>query len=120
MTTKAVRNFTFKTGPANLATDLELSSLTLESRFRSIKSRNVLADFDPLLGRNWDVKKKPDDHFFYVTYAGFTLVVSTRALIMKVKFAETTCTLRPDSSVLTLLLEKNPVGWTEFDIAFYR
>lgn len=97
MTTKAVRNCTFKVGPANLATDLELLSLTVESGFRTAKSKNVLADFDPLLGSNWDVKKKPDDHFFYVTYAEFALDVSTRALIMKIKFAESTCAFRPDS-----------------------
>ena len=97
MTTKAARNCTFKIGPANLATDLELLSLTLESGFRTTKSKNVLADFDPLLGSNWDVKKKPDDHFFYVTYAEFALDVPTRALVTKIKFAESTCAFRPDS-----------------------
>ena len=97
MTTKAARNCTFKIGPANLATDLELLSLTLESGFRTTKSKNVLADFDPLLGSNWDVKKKPDDHFFYVTYAEFALDVSTRALITKIKFAESMCAFRQDS-----------------------
>ena len=97
MTTKAVRNCTLKIGPANLATDLELLSLTLQNGFRTTKSKNVLADFDPLLGSNWDVKKKPDDHFFYVTYAEFALEVSTRALIMKMKFAESTCAFRQDS-----------------------
>lgn len=97
MTTKAARSCTLKIGPANLATDLELLSLTLESGFRTTKSKNNLADFDSLLGSNWDVKKKPDDHFFYVTYAEFALDVSTRALIMKIKFAESTCAFRPDS-----------------------
>ena len=97
MTTKAARSCTLKIGPANLATDLELLSLTLESGFRTTKSKNNLADLDPLLGSNWDVKKKPDDHFFYVTYAEFALDVSTRALIMKIKFAESTCAFRPDS-----------------------
>ena len=97
MTTKVARNCTFKIGPANLATDLELLSLTLESGFRTTKSKNVLADFDPLLGSNWDVKKKPDDHFFYVTYAEFALDVPARALITKIKFAESTCAFHPDS-----------------------
>ena len=97
MTTKAACSCTFKIGPANLATDLKLLSLTLESGFRTTKSKNNLADFDPLLGSNWDVKKKQDDHFFYVTYAEFALDVSTRALIMKIKFAESTCIFRPDS-----------------------
>ena len=96
MTTKAARNCTFKIGPANLATDLELLSLTLESRFRTTKSKKVIADFDLLLGSNWDVKKKPDDHF-YANYAEFSLDVSTRALITKIKFAKSTCAFRPDS-----------------------
>lgn len=84
MTTKAVRNCTIKTGPANLATDLELLPLTLEGRFRKTKSSYVLADFDPLLGSNWDIKKKPHDHFFYVTHARFTLDVSTRGVHLRI------------------------------------
>ena len=73
MTMKAAHNCTFKIGPANLATDLKLLSLTLESRFRTTKSKKVIADFDLLLGSNWDVKKKPDHHFFYITYTEFAL-----------------------------------------------
>lgn len=97
MTTKAARNCTVKIGPANLATDLELLSLTLQSGFKTTKSKNGLANFDPLLGSNWDVKKKPDGHFFYVTCAEFALDVSTRALAMKIKFTESTCVFHSDS-----------------------
>ena len=64
MTTKAFRNFTLEIGPANLATELELLSLTLQSGFRTTKSKNVLTELDPLLGSKWDVGKKLEDHLF--------------------------------------------------------
>lgn len=97
MTTKAARTCTLKVGPANLSTDLELLSLTMESGFRAVKSKDLLEDLDPLLGRTWDVKTKSDGHFFYVTHAEFVLDISNRSLSMKIKFAESTCTFRPDS-----------------------
>ena len=97
MTTKAARCCTIKVGPASLSTDLELLSLTTENGFKATKSKTDLADIDPLLGGNWDVKMKSDNHFFYVTYAEFAVDVTTRSLAMKIKFAESTCAFRPDS-----------------------
>ena len=97
MTTKAARTCTLKVGSANLSTDLEILTLTMESGFRAVKSKDLLADLDPLLGGIWDVKIKPDSHIFYVTHAEFALDIASRSLSMKIKFAESTCAFRPDS-----------------------
>ena len=97
MTTKAARSCSLKIGPADLSKDLEVLSLTLENGFKVSKSKHNLDDLDFLLGKEWDVKIKPDNHFFYVTYAEFALDISTRTLVMKVKFAESTCSFRAES-----------------------
>ena len=89
MTAKAARTSTIKLGPSSLSTDLELLSLNMENGFKTTKSKADLTD--------WDVKIKPDERFFYVTFAEFTLDVSSRSLAMKVKFAESTCAFHPDS-----------------------
>ena len=97
MTTKAACSCSLKIGPADLSKDLEVLSLTLENGFKVSKSKHNLDDLDFLLGKEWDVKIKPDNHFFYVTYAEFALDISTRTLVMKVKFAESTCSFRAES-----------------------
>ena len=97
MTTKAARSCSLKIGAADLSKDLEVLSLTLENGFKVSKSKHNLDDLDFLLGKEWDVKIKPDNHFFYVTYAEFALDISTRTLVMKVKFAESTCSFRAES-----------------------
>ena len=99
MTTKAARSCSLKIGPADLSKlkDLEVLSLIIENGFKVSKSKNNLADLDFLLGNEWDVKIKPDNHFFYATYVEFALDISTRTPVMKVKFAESTSSFRAES-----------------------
>ena len=63
MSLKAARTFTIRLGLADLRHDLELLELAIENRFKVEKPKNRLADLDPLLGKNWDIKLKQDDRF---------------------------------------------------------
>ena len=59
--------------------------------------KNRLTDLDPLLGKNWAIKLKQDDRFFYITSTEIALEMPSRTLLMKIKFAESTCPFRQDS-----------------------
>ena len=63
MSLKAARTFTIRLGLADLRHDLELLGLAIENSFKVEKPKNRLADLDPLLGKNWDIKLKQDDRF---------------------------------------------------------
>ena len=97
MSSKAARTFNIKLGPADLRDDLELLGMAIDNSFKVEKSKDRLADLDTLLGEKWDVKLKQDDHYFYVTYTEFALDVPWRSLLVKIKFAESTCAFRRDS-----------------------
>ena len=99
MSLKAARIFTIRLGPADLCHDLELLGLAIENSFKVEKPKNRLADLDPLLGKNWDIKLKQDDRFFYITYitTEIALEMPSRTLLVKIKFAESTCPFRQDS-----------------------
>lgn len=97
MSLKAARTFTIRLGPADLRHDLELLGLAIENSFKVEKPKNRLADLDPLLGKNWDIKLKQDDRFFYITSTEIALEMPSRTLLVKIKFAESTCPFRQDS-----------------------
>ena len=97
MSSKAARTFVIKLGPADLRHDLELLGLAVDNNFKVEKSKNRLDDLDPLLGEKWDVKLKQDDRYFYATFAEFALDLPSRSLLVKIKFAESTCSFRQDS-----------------------
>ncbi|KAJ7331674.1 hypothetical protein OS493_019267 [Desmophyllum pertusum] len=97
ISSKAARSVTIKLGPADLHHDFELLGLSIGNSFRVGKSKDHLADLDPLLGEKWDVKLKQDDRFFYVTFTEFAMEVSSRSLLARIKFAESTCAFRQDS-----------------------
>lgn len=97
MSSKAARTFIIKMGPADLRHDLELLGLAVDNSFKVEKSKNRLHDLDPLLGEKWDVKLKDDDRYFYANFAEFSLDLPSRSLLVKIKFAESTCSFRQDS-----------------------
>ena len=97
MSSKAARTFVIKMGPADLRHDLELLGLAVDNNFKVEKSKNRLNELDTLLGENWDVKLKQDDCYFYATFAEFALDLPSRSLLVKIKFAESTCSFRQDS-----------------------
>ena len=97
MSSKAARTFLVKMGPADLRHDLELLGLAVGNNFKVEKSKNRLDDLDPLLGETWDVKLKDDGRYFYANFAEFSLDLPSRSLLVKIKFAESTCSFRQDS-----------------------
>ena len=97
MSSRAARTFIIKMGPADLRHDLELLGLAVDNSFKVEKSKNRLADLDSLLGEKWDVKVKDDDRYFYANFAEFSLDLPSRSLLVKIKFAESTCSFRQDS-----------------------
>ena len=97
MSFRAARNFIIKMGPAELRHDLELLGLAVDNSFKEEKSKNRLADLDSLLGEKWDVKVKDDDRYFYANFAEFSLDLPSRSLLVKFKFAGSTCSFRQDS-----------------------
>ena len=101
MSLKAARTFTIRLGPADLRHDLELLGLAVENSFKVEKPKNRLADLDLLLGKNWDIKLKQDDRFFYITSTEIALEMPSRTLLMKMKFAESTCPFRQDGKTAT-------------------
>ena len=84
-------------GPADLRHDLKLPGLAVGNNFKVEKSKNQLDDLDPLLGETWDVKLKDDGRYFYANFAEFSLDLPSRSLLVKIKFAESTCSFRQDS-----------------------
>ena len=84
-------------GPADLRHDLELLGLAVDNSFKVEKLKNRLADLDSLLGEKWDMKVKDDDRYFYANFAEFSLDLPSRSLLVKIKFAESTCSFRQDS-----------------------
>lgn len=97
MSSRAARTFIIKMGPADLRHDLELLGLAVDNSFKVEKSKNRLDDLDSLLGEKWDVKVKDDNRYFYANFAEFSLDLPSRSLLVKIKFAESTCSFRQDS-----------------------
>ena len=97
MPSKAARTFIVKICPDGILHDLELLGLAVDNNFKVEKSKNRLDDLDPLLGEKWDVKLKDDGRYFYANFAEFTLDLPSRSLLVKIKFAESTCSFRQDS-----------------------